>query len=128
MVWPHALTDRGYGAVTIYGRPHRVHRVVYEAAHGPLAPGVLLRHTCDNRACARLDHLLPGTPAENTADMLARDRAAKGVRNARARLTDDDVRAIRVATGTQAEIGRRFGIPRSQAGKIRRGEAWAHVV
>jgi HNH endonuclease len=51
------------------------HRVVYEHHHGQLAEGQVIRHTCDNRNCVEISHLLAGTQADNIHDMADRGRA-----------------------------------------------------
>jgi hypothetical protein len=76
-LWTGALHDRRpYGVIGVGGKVLRAHRVAYELANGGL--GVLgdldALHTCDNPPCIRPDHLKPGTPADNSADMVARDR------------------------------------------------------
>lgn len=53
-----------------------VHRQVWIMAHGPIPPGMVVMHSCDNRLCFRLDHLSLGTQAENHADMVAKGRHA----------------------------------------------------
>ena len=64
-----------------YGK-HRnqqyLHRWVWEQVNGPIPEGMLVRHRCDNPPCFRYDHLLLGTVADNTADMLERGRARNG--------------------------------------------------
>lgn len=128
LVWPHGRTEKGYGQVVIGGRNYRVHRLVWEHAHGPIPPGVQIRHSCDNPPCARLDHLRDGTPADNMADKVKHGRQSRGESHGRAVLTDELVRTIRASTGTTTEIAARLGVDRTQCGKIRRGVAWAHVV
>jgi len=53
-----------------------MHRWVWTEVFGPLAPGHVVRHRCDNRLCYRIDHLESGTVAQNNAD--ARDRGHLG--------------------------------------------------
>lgn len=73
VLWPGALT-RGYGVFRRKGRNYYVHRVIYEAAYGPIPPGLLVRHTCDVRNCYNPLHLLVGTVADNSRDMVERGR------------------------------------------------------
>lgn len=72
--------EDGYGQVRWGGRPgrlYRVHRLVYEAEYGPLAPGQVLRHRCDNPPCCNPDHLEPGQQFDNIRDMVIRGRHGK---------------------------------------------------
>ena len=54
----------------------RAHRVAWEAHNAePIPEGMIVRHTCDNPACINPEHLVLGTPKDNTHDMLERGRA-----------------------------------------------------
>ena len=48
--------------------PRYAYRVLWEEAHGPLDPGVLLHHTCENAWCINIDHLAPLTRAEHALE------------------------------------------------------------
>lgn len=50
-----------------------------------------------------------------------------GTKNVNAKLTEEDVRAIRKSEGTYKEIAARYGVYFSVIGKIRRREMWTHV-
>lgn len=52
----------------------QAHRVAYEMRVGPIPEGLLIRHTCDNPPCCNPAHLIPGTAAQNSADMVRRGR------------------------------------------------------
>ena len=72
--WTGAVDSDGYGRIGLGGTARLVHRVVYELEVGPIPDGMEVRHTCDNPPCCNPAHLLPGTHAENMADMVERGR------------------------------------------------------
>lgn len=55
----------------------KVHREVFYLVNGFYPP--LVRHTCDNIKCINPDHLLEGTPQENTKDRHSRNRTANQI-------------------------------------------------
>lgn len=78
-LWQGPIDRDGYGVLgdspKPNGVPHRkkrAHRWVYEKVYGEipkhLARVIVIRHKCDNRLCFRLEHLEPGTVAENNRD------------------------------------------------------------
>lgn len=71
-LWQGAVDSDGYGhmADRNRGRGHKkyAHRWVWEAVHGPIPVGLVVRHKCDNRVCIRLSHLELGTVADNNRD------------------------------------------------------------
>lgn len=59
----------GYGAIRVHPRVLRAHRVAYMLANKrPIPPGIVVRHTCDNRLCVNAAHLNLGTHGENGKD------------------------------------------------------------
>ncbi len=75
--WVGALTTTGYGRFWRDGRAVATHREAWRRAHGEdPPPGAVVRHTCDETSCVRRDHLVLGTSADNTADLMRRGRWA----------------------------------------------------
>jgi hypothetical protein len=80
LVWNGPTTDpHGRGQVRWQGRATWAHRVIWELQRGALPPSTVLRHTCDVAGCLNIDHLRPGTQADNMRDMQARGRGRQQV-------------------------------------------------
>lgn len=121
-------TVNGYGTLTINRRPGtRAHRLSYEIFHGPIPKGKHVLHKCDVRCCVNPNHLFLGTNADNVADMVSKNRHPKGEGVGRAKLTTEQVLAIRQAKGSTRAVARRFGIGKSQAHLIKSHQSWKHL-
>jgi hypothetical protein len=130
--WTGPRNAKGYGRVGGGNSPKRsrglVHRLVLAAKLGrPIAPEMFACHACDNPPCVNPDHLWEGTAKDNAQDAGRKRRGIVGEWNHHAKLTEDDVRAIRAATGSQQEIANRFGVGRAAVGHIRTRRNWQHV-
>lgn len=124
---PHAF---GYSTMVINGRRELAHRVSYALAYGPFDPNLHCLHRCDTPACIRPDHLFLGTQADNMADMTTKGRRVRGERAGGAKLTTEDVRAIRRrhAQGeSQRVLARAYGVHQPQISRIVNGTRWAHL-
>ena len=69
----------------------------------------LVRHTCDNRTCVNPSHLILGTPADNSADMIERNRQARGEKAPSAVLTDEQARQILLRYKEDKDAGKVYG-------------------
>jgi hypothetical protein len=127
--WKNSTAAGGYGMIRTKAGRLKAHRVAYRLAHGPLTEGMSVCHTCDNPACVNPAHLYQGTHKQNMRDRAARGRGGdlRGERNGRARLTDDDIRAIRASDATNVALAAAFGVSDVMVSKVRRGVAWRHV-
>lgn len=106
-----------------------MHRVVYAEAHGldVFTMGGVVQHSCDNPKCINIDHLSLGTQSENVLDCVAKDRhrPRRGADSPAAKLTVEDIKAIRACTDLQREIGKRYGITQGTVSRIKSGVRWA---
>lgn len=115
------------------GKGVYAHRAAWEIANGPIpdAPAILVLHKCDNPSCINPDHLFLGDYVDNALDMVAKGRATRapqeGEKNNHAKLTEDQVRAIRSDMRKLSEIATDFGIGQSTASQIRTRKLWPHV-
>lgn len=126
-LWLGAIDRDGYGIFTYCGATYRAPRVALQLDGRPVPARHYACHHCDNPACVRPSHLYVGTPTENMADAKKRGRVRVGERHYLSRLTEEDVRKIRSAPGTQEAIAARFGVTRGLISQIRSRKIWAHV-
>ena len=119
--WWRSLNAKGYGILTRRGdrRQIRAHRFVWEACFGFVADEVCVLHRCDNPACVNPNHLFLGTKGDNN-----RDAKAKGRSRGKARLTPDQVQAIRESSESQTAIGVRYGISQASVSYIKLGKSY----
>jgi hypothetical protein len=130
--WRGRVGAHGYGLIGSRDRHLRANRVAFELFNGPIGTGLVIRHTCDNPVCVNPAHLLAGTDAENSQDMVDRGRQQRGSRHRQTHLSEEDVRQIRIwhsaGDRTKKELAGMFGISRSAVGLIVNRKTWKHVV
>ena len=125
-VWPARRSiPGGYGVTHVAGvlSPQYVHRLAWTETNGPIPPGMCVLHRCDNPPCREVAHLFLGTKADNAADRDRKGRTARvcGEANHRARLTDQQVAAIRSSPLPPKQIARDYGVTRDYVYMIRSG-------
>lgn len=90
----------------------------------------VIRHSCDNARCVKLQHLEVGTQLQNIRECHERGRAAIGERQGQAKLTDEKVRQIRgyISLGwTNVQLAERYSVSRALINSIRKDKCWRHV-
>lgn len=132
-MWTAYKNRQGYGKfATKKNIQVLAHRFIWTAMNGPIPGDLVVCHRCDNPSCVRPDHLFLGTSSDNRRDCIQkrRNNSAKGCRQGHAKITEDDVRAIRRrhATGeTQDALAKAFGISQSAVSYIVLRVNWKHV-
>lgn len=120
--WPFYVNERtGYAQTKLEGKLRLVHRYACEKVHGaPPSAGFHAAHSCGNRRCVNPMHIAWKTPLENAADKVLHGTDSAGERNPNAKLTDDEVIAIRVLRGRMpaSEIARLFRTTKSAISSI----------
>ncbi|HRE44059.1 MAG TPA: NUMOD4 motif-containing HNH endonuclease [Terricaulis sp.] len=115
----------GYQRVSIgHDREAYVHRLVCLAFYGPPpTPTAHADHINGDRADNRLENLRWLSPEENRA----RRKVARGEQRPEARLTADDIRAIRASTQPGTVIAPLYGVSHKHISSIRLRKVWKHV-
>lgn len=146
-LWIAGRSRLGYGAFQD-GRSFLAHVWGYANGEGVDSHGHALGsippetpcvcHTCDTPLCQNQRHWWLGTRSDNNADRHAKGRSkggrtgpgrpASGERQHNAKLTEQDVRAIRSAGGvTQKTLAARYGVQQTTISGVIRRQTWAHV-
>lgn len=133
--WLGAKGKQDYGNWYAQGKYLRAHRAAYEIVYGEIPDGAVVCHTCDNPSCVNPRHLVLGTQKQNLNDMTRKGRrskkGAKGEANAKAKLTEHQVRAIRAeyAAGIKPrELKAKYPIKDSALWGILSGKTWQHIL
>lgn len=131
-VWTRSTDRSGYGRVYVDSeRPRsQAHRAMWELHNEPIPAGLVIRHTCDNPPCIRLDHLEIGTVADNNRDKIERGRDVRGDAHPNTNLTSDQVTDMRRlwALGTpQTVLAREFNTSKSSVHRIVHRMVWTHL-
>lgn len=123
---------RNYGYIKFKGKNWRAHRLSYWLYRKSFDLSLNVCHSCDNPSCIYPYHLWIGTHKQNNEDMRDKGRAnpASGIDNGQAKLTEDDVRQIRIDLifgKSQRAIAKNFGVTHGVISSIARRKTWAHV-
>ena len=125
----------GYGRISTGKKPYVLvlaHRLSWEIHNKQKIPeGMFVMHKCDNPECCNPDHLMIGTPKENTQDMIAKGRkrvvAPLGTENGKSVLNEEKVRFIRSSDLPHAKLAKLLEVSPSCVRGVRIGRTWGHI-
>ena len=112
-IWTGLKDDYGYGKIYYLGYMQKASRVSWQLTYGAIPENTMVCHHCDNPLCVRPDHLFLGDHVSNAKDMAAKGRqvfqrrpehATRGEQHYAAKLTEEDIRAIRMLRSQGAEL------------------------
>lgn len=142
-IWQGSTSIKGYGQVAYKGRPHTVHRLMYQLKVGDTG-SLFCCHKCDNPPCCNVDHLFLGTAADNSNDKIAKGRhkccpigfkkkpnqIARGERHGFAKLADEQVLEIRrlYPSVNGVELAKMFCVGHTLIYSIIHGRKWKHLL
>jgi hypothetical protein len=132
--WTGPTDPKGYGRL---GAGKLAHRIAWVEANGPIPPlpagqrTWAVMHTCDNPPCVNPAHLVLGTIKENNQDMARKGRWGErklpvGEDHGNAKLTDEQVIAIRQSTQSNTELAELYGVTNGTI-EYARKYGWKHI-
>ena len=128
-----ASTVYGYGQFRLNNKILRSHRVAYSMANSVEVPDdLVIMHNCDNRGCQNPQHLSLGTHQDNMDDMKAKGRSTLGRNIVHNKLTEEQVREIRLAyknptLGLNRQLQKKYGVHEHTIYQIATNKTWKHV-
>lgn len=128
MVLKPFVSPDGYHHVLIRRRKLRIHHAVLLAFGFARPDGAECRHLDGDPANNSLGNLRWGTRQENADDKDGHGRVPYGEAKADARLTIDQVRAIRYDTRSSRVVGREYGVSHTAVLRIKRGDRWSRAL
>jgi len=119
------------GLINEYGAfdGDRAHRFIFDKCVSEVPADIMVLHRCDNTKCCNPYHLFLGNHGINASDMLLKGRGNKacGEANGSARLTEEEVAAIRLDSRHRDEIAKDFQVSVTTISAIQAKKTWKHL-
>ena len=115
----------GHGRSKFYAKAHRM---IWEAAHGPIPEGLQINHINGIKTDNRIENLEVVTPSENLKHAYRIHlTTAIGEKNGRAKLSPNQVLHIRSSGESQRNLALRYGVSRRTIRAVISRENWSHT-
>lgn len=115
-LWKGKTFGGRYGRISIGVLSLGTHVVAFVLLKRRLTGGKFVCHTCDCQTRVNPAHLFLGIPVANSSDMVVKGRQARGEKNARHKLTAQQVRELRRLThgknlfGVRERLAKKFRV------------------
>lgn len=131
-IWMGAMRGmRGnqYGHMRFNGKLEGAHRVSWILHKGGISPGMKILHRCDVGLCVNPEHLFVGTQSDNMEDMVNKGRHPYPVCEVhhRAKLTNEQVRAIRASAQSHGQLAKAYGVTKRTIINVRQRKVYGSV-
>lgn len=130
-LWTASRSKQGRGYGQFFAGRVRInaHRYSWEFHRGPIPPGLVVMHRCDNPPCVNPAHLALGTHVENQADKVLKDRQARGESAGRTKLCAAEALEIHRRSNSEPllKLAREFGVNSATVWAIKVGRSWRHL-
>jgi hypothetical protein len=133
--WIASINNKKYGILGAGGKGGKslfAHRYSYELHNGKIPDGMFVMHKCDNPSCVNPNHLLVGTPKDNTQDALSKNRLKtiflNGENHPNCKLSINDVKYIKSHNEIKSiELANMFNVSPQTICDIRKNRKWRNV-
>lgn len=124
IIWQGALNSGGYPVTWHKGRAMYAHRLLA----GAKSTEVVL-HTCDNPACVNVGHLVIGTHADNSRDMVLKGRQATGEATGNSKYKEWQIHRVRELKGKLSSrvTASLFGMSKTNVLDIWNNKIWKKI-
>ncbi|MBL8445652.1 MAG: HNH endonuclease [Zoogloeaceae bacterium] len=136
-IWMACIhSSTGYGRFGIGRRETEyAHRASWRLFKGEIPAGLDVCHMCDVRLCVNPNHLFLGTRQDNMKDASKKgrvrlptiDQMLRAEKQPMAKLTNEQVREIRLSGKSQNELAAQFGVSQSCISLVKSRKAFKSV-
>lgn len=104
-----------------------IHDIVAEVFIGPKPNGMETRHLDDVRSNNTVTNIRYGTHRDNEDDRMRNGRVPRGERHGCAKLTEEQVRAIRCSNEPPSSLSQRYSVTSAHIHAVRTRRVWCHI-
>lgn len=123
----HGIDKDSYPRIYRNGKDRRMSRYIYTLFKGEIPPGLVVRHTCDNRLCVNPEHLIIGTVRDNVNDRMLRKGILRVQQTQNSTLTEDAVKFIRESPLSNSVLAKTLHVNLRNINNVRSKRTWKHV-